>query len=166
MFRVASRIGLVAIVLAAMLQVDARLFAQANAASNIDAFIGDWTMDRGKSTFPAAAPEWRKMKFEKTPMGFRHTVDSMIGEVVQKITYTFQVDGKDYPADVQMATNTISYKRVDANTLERSGKQQGNVIETVTMTLSDGGKTLTYVQRLAANDNAVNSTQVFTKAAK
>ena len=160
MFRHASRIGLVAFVLVAMLQLDARLIAQANAA---DPLVGDWTMDRSKSTFAGNAPEWRTMKFEKTPMGVRHTVSSMVGEVVQKLVYTFQVDGKDYPADTQMAVNTVSFKKVDANTLERTGKFQGNLLESVTYTLSDGGKTLTVVQRLTTNPDAINSTQVFVK---
>ena len=109
MFRHASKIGLVALVITTLFQVDARLIAQANAA---DPLIGDWVMDRSKSTFPGNAPEWRNMKFEKTPMGIRHTVNSMVGEVVQKLVYTFQVDGKDYPADVQMAVNTVAFKKL------------------------------------------------------
>ena len=83
------------------------------------------------------------MKFEKTPKGITHTVNSMVGEVVQKLVYTFQVDSKDYPADVQMAVNTVAFKKVDANTFERTGKYQGMVTETVKYTLSNGGKTLT-----------------------
>ena len=160
MFRHASKIGLVALVITTLFQVDARLIAQANAA---DPLIGDWVMDRSKSTFPGNAPEWRNMKFEKTPMGIRHTVNSMVGEVVQKLVYTFQVDGKDYPADVQMAVNTVAFKKVDANTYERSGKYQGSVTETVKYTLSNGGKTLTSEQFLSTNPDAPNSVQVFDK---
>jgi len=160
MFRHASRVGLVAIVLATSLLGGVQLFAQANAA---DPLIGDWIMDRAKSTFPGNAPEWRNMKFEKTPKGITHTVNSMVGEVVQKLVYTFQVDGKDYPADVQMAVNTVAFKKVDANTYERTGKYQGMVTETVKYTLSNGGKTLTSEQVLLTNPDVVNSTQVFNK---
>ena len=160
MFRHAFRVGLVAIVLATTVLGDIRLLAQANAA---DPLIGEWTMDRSKSTFQGAAPNWRTMKFEKTPMGVRHTVDSMVGEVVQKLVYTFQVDGKDYPADVQMAVNTVAFKKVDANTFERTGKYQGMVTETVKYTLSSDGKTLTSEQVLSNDPDVVNSTQVFMK---
>jgi hypothetical protein len=160
MFRYASRIALVALVLAATMALDARLFAQANAA---DAFIGNWVMDRSKSTFTAAAPERRSMKFEKVPMGLRHTTESMQGEVVYKLVYTFQIDGKDYTADTAMSVSTVAFKKLDANTLERTGKYMGTVQETVTYTLSNGGKTLTAIQTLAANDNAVTSTVVFNK---
>ena len=160
MFRHASRVGLVAVLVATTLLLDVRLFAQANAA---DPLIGDWIMDRANSTFPGAAPEWRNMKFEKTPKGIAHTVNSMVGEVVQKLVYTFQVDGKDYPADVQMAVNTVAFKKVDANTYERTGKYQGMVTETVKYTLSNGGKTLTTEQVLTNNPDVVNSKQVFNK---
>jgi len=160
MFKHASRIGLVAPILTSMLALDARLFAQANAA---DPFIGTWVLDRAKSTFTGAVPERRSMKFEKVPMGIRHSTESMQGEVVYKLTYIFQVDGKDYPADTAMSVSTVSYKKLDANTLERTGKYQGMVQETVTYTLSDGGKILTAVQKLTANGDQVNSTQVFTK---
>jgi hypothetical protein len=160
MLKHVSRFGLIALVIAALFQIDARLFAQANA---VDALIGNWEMDRAKSVFTGNAPEWRKMSFEKTPMGIKHTVDSMVGEVVQKLVYTFQPDGKDYKADVQMAVNTVAWKKVDANTYERLGKYQGSELETVTVKLSDGGKTLTWEQRLATNPDVVNSTQVYVK---
>jgi len=160
MLKHVSKFGLVALIIAGLCQFDARLIAQANAA---DPLIGNWEMDRAKSTFTGNAPEWRKMSFQKTPMGVKNTIDSMVGEVVQKLTYTFQVDGKDYPADVQMAVNTIAFKKVDANTYERLGKYQGNPLETVTIKLSDGGKTLTWEQRLATNPDVVNSTQVYVK---
>ena len=160
MFRHASRVGLIAILVATTVLLDVRLFAQANAA---DPLMGDWVMDRSKSTFPGAAPEWRNMKFEKTPKGITHPVNSRVGEVVQKLVYTFQVDGKDYPADVQMAVNTVAFKKIDANTFERTGKYQGMVTETVKYILSDGGKTLTTEQVLTNNPDVINSTQVFTK---
>jgi hypothetical protein len=160
MFRHAFRVGLVAIVVATTLLGDIRLLAQADAA---DPLLGEWTMDRAKSTFQGNPPNWRTMKFEKTPMGIKHTVDSMVGEVVQKLVYTFQVDGKDYPADVQMAVNTVAFKKIDANTFERTGKYQGEVTETVKYTLSNDGKMLTSEQVLSSDPDVVNSTQVFMK---
>jgi len=161
MFRQVSRIGLVAVVLAASLVIDARLlFAQANAA---DALIGNWRMDRSRSVFTGGVPEWRTMKFEKVANNIRHTTETMQGEVVYKLGYNFQVDGKDYPADVQMSVSTVAFKRVDANTFERTGKYMGMVTETVTYTLSEGGKVLTAVQKLSTAPDQVNSTQVFVK---
>jgi hypothetical protein len=160
MFTSVSRIGLTVLVCAVLLQVDARLFAQANAA---DPLIGEWVLDRAKSTYQGNPPDWRTMTFEKTPMGIRHTTTFAVNDVQQKHVYTFQVDGKDYPADVQMPINTAAFRKIDANTFERVGKYQGAVTETVTYTLSNGGKTLTADQRLTANPNVLNSSQVFNR---
>ena len=169
MFRHASRIGLIAVVLATTFALDARLVAQGargsargNAApSPVDPFVGLWRLDRAKSTFPGAVPEWRTHKFERVAAGFKHTTQSMIGEVVGTIQYTFQVDGKDYPADAAMAVNTVAFKQVDATTLERSGKYQGMVTETATYKVSPDGKILTITQNILANDTS--SIQIFNR---
>jgi hypothetical protein len=160
MFRYVSRLGVFAAIAAALALSSGPLFAQANAA---DKLLGNWRMDRSKSVFTGAVPEWRTMTFEKAGNNVKHTTQTMQGEVVYKLQYNFQVDGKDYPADNQMSVSTVAFKRVDANTLERTGKYQGMVTETVTYTLSPDGKMLTAVQKLTANPDQINSTQVFTK---
>jgi hypothetical protein len=169
MFRHAFRIGLIAAVLATTFALDARLIAQgargnargSGAPSPIDPFLGTWRLDRAKSTFPGAVPEWRTHKFEKVATGVKHTTQSMIGEVVGTLQYTFQFDGKDYPADAAMAVNTVAFKQVDATTLERTGKYQGMVTETVTYRVSPDGKVLTVTQNILANDTS--SVQIFNK---
>jgi len=158
MVRYASRCGL-AVLFAASLAADVRVLAQA--APSIDPFIGSWALDRARSTFSGAAPERRIMKFEKVATGIRHSIETLQGEVTYRLQYVFQVDGKDYPADNQMAVSTVSFKRVDANTLERTGKYQGSLLETVTFTLSADGKTLTANQ--SANNGQNTSLQVFAK---
>ena len=89
MFRHASRIGLIAVVLATVIALDARLFAQgargnargAAAASPLDPFIGTWRLDRAKSTFPGATPDSRTHTFEKVATGFKHTTRSVLAAV-------------------------------------------------------------------------------------
>jgi hypothetical protein len=167
MFRHVSRIGLIAVVLATIFALDARLIAQGargnarGGASPIDPFVGTWRLDRAKSTFPGAVPEWRTHKFEKVTAGVKHTTQSMVGEVVGTLQYTFQFDGKDYPADAAMAVNTVAFKQVDASTLERTGKYQGMVTETVTYKVSPDGKILTVTQNILANDTS--SVQIFNR---
>ena len=168
MFRHASRLALIAVALVATLTLDARMFAQgargargSAGASPADPFIGTWRLDRAKSTFPGAVPEWRTHKFEKVSAGIKHTTQSMVGEVVGTITYTFQFDGKDYPADAAMAVNTVAFKQVDPSTIERTGKYQGMVTEMVTYKVSPDGKTLTVTQMILANDTS--SVQIFNK---
>ena len=135
-----------------------------------DPFLGTWTLDRAKSTFSGVIPNKRTMTFERLPDGsFRHVVDSagpgggiVTNEVIHQ-QYTFKIDGKEYPADPQMQASTVSFKRIDSNTLERTGKYRGEVVETVTYTVSRDGKTMTATQMGTANGAEVSSVQVFTR---
>ena len=62
-----------------------------------------------------------------------------------------------------MSVSTVSFKKNDATTLERTGKYMGMVGETVTYKLSADGKTLTADQEATQNGANITSHQVFTK---
>lgn len=159
-------------VLASVLVVgELRLIAQAN-----DPIVGTWLLDRTKSTFTtqanplfgtAGGPDKRTMKFERVPEGIRHVTETVdnggFSAEIYKLQYTFKVDGKDYNADAQMPVNTVSFKRIDANTLERSGKYRGQVVETVTYAVSADGKVLTVTQKGTTQGAEVSSVQVFNR---
>jgi hypothetical protein len=153
MIRSAAAVALVTLLVPA---AGARLGAQA-----VDPWMGTWVLDRAKSTFSGNVPERRSMTFEKVAGGVRHTTVTLQGEVTYKLTYVFQVDGKDYPADVQMPLSFVAFKRQNPNTLERSGKYQGMVVETVTYQVA--GKVMTVTQSGELNGNEVSSRQVFTR---
>ncbi len=131
------------------------------AAQTADPWMGTWVLDRANSTFSGNVPERRSMTFEKTATGIRHTTETLQGEVTYKLAYVFQIDGKDYPADVQMPLSTVAFKKLNATTLERSGKYLGEVVETVTYQVA--GKVMTVVQKGTLNGNEVSSRQVFNK---
>jgi hypothetical protein len=138
------------------------------AAQGKDPLLGTWELDRAKSTFSGVAPDKRTMTFEGQPDGnIRHvTATSTSGgflEDAYRLQYTFKIDGKDYTADPQMPVGTVSFKRIDANTVVRTGKYQGQVIETVTYAVSADGKTLTVTQMGMQNGAEVTSVQVFTR---
>jgi hypothetical protein len=142
---------------------DARLHAQAN-----EPLLGTWVMDRARSTFSGVAPDSRTMTFERQSDGsIRHvTATSTTGgflEDAYRLQYTFKVDGKEYPADPQMPLNTVSFKRVDANTVQRSGTYRGQIVETVTYAVSADGKTLTVTQMGMQDGAEVSSVQLFTR---
>jgi hypothetical protein len=59
--------------------------------------------------------------------------------------------------------DSVAFKRVDANTVERTGKIGGKVVETSTMKVSGGGKTLTIVTKGSIEDVDYSSTQVYEK---
>ncbi len=147
-----------ALVLLALAAAEVRPTAQGS-----DPWMGTWLLERGKSTFSGAVPERRTMTFEKVAGGIRHTTETLQGEVTYRLQYTFQIDGKDYPADVQMPVGQVSFKRVNANTIERAGKYQGAVIETVTYQVSANGKVLTVTQTGSTGGVEVTSKQVYNR---
>ncbi len=137
-------------------------FAQAS-----NPFIGTWVMDRAQSTFSGAAPDKRVMRFEQVAAGIKHSTETVnlsgFIEDIYRLQYTFKVDGKEYPADQQMPVSTVSFKQIDANTVERTGKYRGDLLETVTYKVSPDGKVLTLTQSGMQNGAEVRSTQVFNR---
>ena len=144
-------------------------------AQSSDPLVGTWVLNNAKSDFGGqtnflgniSAPDKRTMKFERVPEGMRHvteTVDnSGFSAEIYRLQYTFKVDGKQYNADPQMPVNTVSFKRIDANTIERSGTYRGAVVETVTYAVSADGKVLTATQKGMLNGAEVSTVQVFNR---
>jgi hypothetical protein len=83
------------------------------------------------------------------------------GNTVQ-IDYVAKYDSKDVPIEGSQL-DTVALKRVNANTVERSGKIKGQVAETVTMVVSNGGKTLTITTKGSIDGTDYSSTQVYEK---
>src|ERR1700742_206214 len=95
-------------------------------AQGKDAFAGSWAMDPDKSTFtPGPAPMERYMTFEMSDKGMTHSTKTpnLFGGSAN-IVYTAKFDGKDYEI-LGTGLDTVSLKRVDANTIERTGKESG-----------------------------------------
>ena len=55
---------------------------------------------------------------------------------------TAKLDGKDYPAKGDPGTTSVSLRKVDANTIEETGKRNGKVIGISRMTVQPDGKTM------------------------
>jgi hypothetical protein len=78
-----------------------------------------------------------------------------------EITYTAQYDGKDVPIG-NSALDTVSLRRIDASTVERTGKVRGAMIETALMKISDDGKILTITtEGTMPKGETYKSTQIF-----
>jgi hypothetical protein len=127
-------------------------FAQAK-----DPLVGTWKLNRAKSTFnPGPAPLSRTMKFEPAGDGVRHVVETFVNngsgtdEGVHITQYTAGFDGKDNTIQGS-ALDTVSLRRIDARSIERTGKVGGRAVETQTWKLSADGKTLTVTTR-GSND--------------
>jgi len=140
-------------------------------------FAGTFRLNRAKSTFKqnqvrtgplgldATTVEWRTMKFEPVGDGIKHTTDT---RTVSNDTgffreeYTRSFDGTDAPLTLKAtALDTVALKRIDANTIERTGKMRGQPVETSTWKLSDGGRVLTVTTKGNVEGVEYSSVQVF-----
>ena len=136
------------------------------AAQTKDPLIGTWRLDPTKSTFdPGPPPDGaRTMIFEAVDNGFKHTTRTKTennGAFDIVLEYTAKYDGKDYKMDPESPLDTVSLKRIDANTVERTGKARGKVAETMTMKVSTDGKTLTVTTMGTFQGDDYSSVQVF-----
>ena len=78
--------------------------------------------------------------------------------------YTAQYDGKDSPMTGSQNADTVSLKRIDARTLERTDKKGDKVVGTSTRVVSEDGKTMTVTTKgTNAQGQAVNNVTVWEK---
>ena len=102
------------------------------------------------------------MAIEPAGGGIHHTTDTQVvanDTGVFRTEYTAQFDGKDYPIKGG-ALETVSLKKIDDLTFERTGKVKGAVAETSTWKLSPDGKTLTVTTKGKIDRAEYSNTQV------
>ena len=137
--------------------------AAAAIARGADPLMGEWLLNRAKSTFSVTVPAKRVMKYEPAGGGIHHIIDTrpMANDSgYDRVEYTVTFDGADHPI-TGSALETVSLKRIDPRTVERTGKIKGLVVETATMKVSADGNLLTMTTRGTVSGIAYNSTQVF-----
>src|SRR5579863_7359642 len=138
------------------------LIAQLLFAQSKDAFIGKWIMDPDHSQFtPGPGPFDRTMIFEMKN-GSLHNLTSTrtANGGITTIEYTAKFDGHDYAID-GTGLDTVSIKREDMNTIERTGKVRGMPSEACTMKIAPDGKTLTMTVKGTYNGANYASTQIY-----
>jgi hypothetical protein len=82
--------------------------------------------------------------YESTADGLKATMDIELADgQTRHIEYTAKEDDTDYPVTGSPTVDTVSVKRVAADTLERTEKKAGKVVQTVTQRVSKDGKTMT-----------------------
>jgi hypothetical protein len=131
------------------------------AQSVSDSALGAWTLNHAKSTFSGAVPYRRVTKFEVVGDAIKETTYTMsAGAPSVVVEYTARLDGTDFPIS-NSALSTVSLKRVDDRTVERTGKVQGQVVETETRTVSDKGRVLTVTTKGSKDGTEYSSVQVY-----
>jgi hypothetical protein len=131
-----------------------------------DPLIGTWKLNPAKSKGAASLPKSEILKFEPyNGDGLKTTMDGMNAQ--GKATHSemsAKFDGKDYPIAGNPNADTISMKRIDANTTELTFKNASKATGTIRRVVSSDGKTLTVTNKgTNARAQAVTSGAVFDK---
>jgi len=138
--RVSVGIGVAAIVATILVGIGAQSgFAQA------DSLLGTWVLNVAKSKYtPGPPPKEQTTTFEAAGQGVKVTTKGTdsAGKPTGT-TYTADYDGKDYPVTGSPDWDTVSLKRINANTVEYTRKRAGKVVQTATAVVSKDGKTRT-----------------------
>jgi hypothetical protein len=127
--------------------------------------VGTWQLNLAKSNYsPGPAPKSQTLKIEAWgDDGVKYAADGVGAD--GKPTHTeFQAkyDGKDYPFKGNPDADRLSYKRIDANTLEATTTLKGKNTTMVKVVVSADGKTRTVTQTgTNAQGQALNITSVY-----
>ena len=135
-------------------------------AQAADPLVGTWKLNVAKSTYsPGPAPKSLTAKIEAAGKGEKVTADGVRGDDTPiQVVYTAQYDGKDHPITGSPTADTVSLKRLDAITTERTDKKGGKVVQTLTRKLSSDGKTMTVtIKGTDAEGRPINNLAVLEK---
>ena len=144
--------------------------AQRPAPITSDPVLGTWLLNLSKSTFEGtAAPGKRTMIFAVVGDAIKHTTTTIpVGVPGVVVAGGNEYIAKYDNADVHITgsfLDTVALKRIDARTVERTGKVAGKVVETATRVISADGRTMTITTKgnNPTTEMDYSSVQVFDK---
>jgi hypothetical protein len=164
MLKTARCLGFAAVILASALLFGSRpASAQAK-----DPLNGTWVLNFGKSDFKLLNPPTSKtLTFAAGENGF--TEKSWVlyanggnGTFINRVEFTAKYDGSEASMPPESPLNSITVRKIDANTIEQTGIIRKKAVETFACKLSSDGKTLT-VTTVGKDDPANDSVQVYDK---
>ena len=136
------------------------------ATARADQLSGTWNMNAEKSMYsPGPAPKSLTVVIESDENNYKVDATGTDGDGKPiHVQYSAKFDGKDYPATGIANADTVSVKRIDANTVETLQKKDGKVVMTVTTKVSADGKSRTSTWRgKNAEGKDVHNVVVFDK---
>lgn len=137
--------------------------AVAIAGDAADPVVGTWTFNAAKSTGNRLVPRSETRTYVAAGNGVALTWERVAEDgKTRTVRTTFYYDGKEYPVAGSPDFDTISAKRIDANTIETKERQAGKDVGSTRRTVSADGKTLTLHQRrITADGQEVSSLLVY-----
>lgn len=117
------------------------MLCAAAVAQSTDPLIGTWKLNTAKSKGVKSGTT----TIEAVGKGFKMTVDIVAEDgTAAHWAFTANYDGKDVPVTGNSPYGNITaVTRVDAKTIRTTNKQEGKVLSTSTVVVSDDGKTRT-----------------------
>jgi hypothetical protein len=114
---------------------------------------------------PGPAPQALTVKVEPSGQGEKVTAEFVNADGTRTTTeYTANFDGKDNSLTGSQIADTVSLKRINARTTDRTDKKGGKVAQTLRRVVSQDGKTMTVTTKgTNAQGQAVNNVAVFEK---
>ena len=130
----------------------------AKSADAPDPVVGTWVLNAAKSTHSEAIYKSEVRTYAAAPGGVSLTWERVAADGAKTVvTTTYKYDGKDYPVTGSAEFDTISAKRIDANTVETTEKRAGKEVGSARRAISQDGKTLTLNQRIERPDGQQSS---------
>src|ERR1700680_900961 len=145
-------------VLAVVLVMSLTLFAAESP------FSGTWKLNLAKSKMKPPVPKSDIAVVDAEENGIKWNEDVITdkGES-RKISYEAKFDGKNYPVTGDPSSDSVSYQRVNANTLKGKTKKDGKVAIDATIVVSKDGKITTVNYTDYSQAKPVKSTFVYDK---
>jgi uncharacterized protein YodC (DUF2158 family) len=131
-----------------------------------DQHSGTWKMNPAKSKYsPGPAAKSVNLKIESDEKSVKIDAEGVDGDgSPTHVEYDAKFDGKDYPVTGLPYGDTVSVKRIDANTIQATIKKGGQPAMTITSKVSADGKTRTSTFKgKDAQGRAVNNSVVYDK---
>jgi hypothetical protein len=105
-----------------------------------NANLGTWILDQEKSKIPAGATKNLTVVYATAGDKIKVTVDGVRNGEKAHNEWIGKFDGKDYPITGDPDSDTRSYKKIDAHTLDLTNKKDGKVTITGRVVISADGK--------------------------
>ena len=127
-------------------------------------FSGTWKLNLAKSKMTPPLPKSDIAVVDADENGLKLSQDIVTdkGESL-KISYEAKFDGKDYPVTGDPSSDSVSYQRVNANTLKGKTKKDGKVAIDATIVVSKDGKITTVNYTDYSQAKPAKSTAVYDK---
>lgn len=125
-----------------------------SAFAQSDPALGTWKLNVARSKYsPGPAPRSQTVRITAAGRGIWVRAEGVDSDgKATRTEYTAPYNGSDVPVLFNLVYDSISLKRIDANTSELVRKKGGKVIQTARRVISADGKTMT-ITTTGVDDN-------------